>query len=59
MFDGCSVVWCCLVCLSIKLQQATLDEARLEQDQLEVEKESMLDQIMEKVQCCAQLGGHG
>ena len=47
-----------LFCLSIKLQQATLDEVRLEQDQ-ELEKESMLDQIMEKVQCCAQLGGHG
>ena len=38
--------------LPVKLQQVTLEEVRMERDQLRLEKESIMDQVMEKVQCC-------
>ena len=51
--DGRSVIWCCLVGSIKLLQQATLEEVCLERDQLKLERESMSDQIMEKVWYCA------
>ena len=45
------------VCVS-KLLQATLEEVSLERDQLELEKDNMSEQLMEKVECSAQLAKH-
>ena len=42
------------VCVS-KLLQATLEEVSSDRNQLELEKENMSEQLMEKVECCAQL----
>ena len=45
------------VCVS-KLLQATLEEVSSERDQLELEKDNMSEQLMEKVECYAELAKH-